>query len=276
MKKVVVLTMGAALLLSSCGTYTESGAYTGGMFGSIIGSAIGGISGGPRGSDVGTLIGMAGGAVVGAAIGSAADQRMQEERAARAEARAEARAQARAEAREHASHRGYDNRDFGRDGGRDDYGYDGYEGPADDRIDFQSGKGENEFRSQSVPAPVGLNAERDGISISNVRFVDGNGNDNVISSNELCKISFEVRNNTSRPIYNVRPQVIETSGNRHIRVSQGICVEQIAPKRGVRYTAMVKADGRLRNGTATFRVSVDNPATGRAVEIDNIEITTRN
>ena len=46
MKKVVVLTMGAALLLSSCGTYTGAGAYTGGMFGSMIGSAIGGISGG--------------------------------------------------------------------------------------------------------------------------------------------------------------------------------------------------------------------------------------
>ena len=271
MKKVVVLTMGAALLLSSCGTYTGSGAYTGGMFGSIIGSAIGGISGGPRGSDVGTLIGMAGGAVVGAAIGSAADQRVYEEQAARAEARA----QARAEARERASQRGYDNRDFGRDGGRDDY-Y-GYDGQADDRIDFKSGKEDKEFSSSSVPAPVGLNAERDGISISNVRFVDGNGNnDFAISANELCKISFEVRNNTSRPIYNVRPQVIETSGNRHISVSQGICVEQIAPKRGVRYTAMVKADSRLRNGTATFRVSVDNPATGRSVEIDNIEIMTRN
>lgn len=271
MKKVVVMTLGAALLLSSCGTYTASGAYTGSMFGSIIGSAIGGISGGPRGSDVGTLIGMAGGAVVGAAIGSAADQRVYEERAARAEARAEA--------RERASQRGYDNREFGKNGGNDDYygydGYDGYDGQADDRIDFKSGKDDNGFTSKSVPAPVGLNAERDGLSISNVRFVDGNGNnDNVISANELCKISFEVRNNTSKPMYNVRPQVIETSGNRHIRVSQGICVERINPGRGVRYTAMVKADSRLRNGTATFRVSVDNPA-GRTVEINNIEIITR-
>lgn len=265
--------MGAALLLSSCGTYTGTGAYTGGMFGSIIGSAIGGISGGPRGSDVGTLIGMAGGAVVGAAIGNAADQRVYEERAARAEARAEARAQARADAREHYRQQGFGNRQFGKDGGNDQY-Y-GNDGQADDRIDFESGKDNNSYTPNSATAPVGLNAERDGLSISNVRFVDGNGNDNQIGANELCKISFEVRNNTSRPIYNVRPQVIETSGNRHIRVSQSICVEQINPGRGVRYTAMVKADSRLRNGTATFRVSVDNPA-GRTVEIDNIEIMTRN
>ena len=271
MKKVVVLTMGAALLLSSCGTYTGAGAYTGGMFGSMIGSAIGGISGGYRGSDIGSLIGMAGGAAVGAAIGSAADQRAYEARAERAEARA----QARAEAREHARQRGYDNRQFGKDSGGDYDDYGPY-GEGDDRIDFNSGKGEGDFRQQSAPEPVGLNTERDGISISNVRFVDGNGNDNQISANELCKISFEVRNTSSKPIYNVRPQVIETSGNRHISVSQGISVERINPGRGVRYTAMVKADSRLRDGTAVFRVSVDNPATGRSVEINNIEIMTRN
>ncbi len=68
------MSLGAMLLLSSCGTYTETGATTGAWFGSIIGSAIGGLSGGPRGSDVGTLIGMAGGAIVGAAVGQAADE----------------------------------------------------------------------------------------------------------------------------------------------------------------------------------------------------------
>ena len=71
MKKPLILLFSSALLLSSCGTYTGSGAYVGGSFGSILGSAIGGIAGGPRGSDIGTIIGMAGGAAVGAAIGSA-------------------------------------------------------------------------------------------------------------------------------------------------------------------------------------------------------------
>ena len=78
MKKTLVVSLGALMLLSSCGTYTGAGAVTGGSFGSIIGSAIGGISGGWRGSNVGSLIGMAGGAVVGAAIGSAADRAEQQ------------------------------------------------------------------------------------------------------------------------------------------------------------------------------------------------------
>ena len=73
MKRICLVSVSALLLLSSCGTYTGMGAYTGGTFGSIIGSAIGGISGGRHGSDVGTLIGMAGGAMVGAAVGAAAD-----------------------------------------------------------------------------------------------------------------------------------------------------------------------------------------------------------
>ena len=74
MKKVILLMLCSSLVMSSCDTYTGSGAYAGGSIGSILGSAIGGLSGGPRGSDMGTIIGMAGGAVVGAVIGSQADQ----------------------------------------------------------------------------------------------------------------------------------------------------------------------------------------------------------
>ena len=77
MKKILLVSLGAVLLLTSCGTYTGAGAVTGGSFGSIIGSAIGGIAGGRHGSNVGTLIGMAGGAAVGAAVGAAADNAQQ-------------------------------------------------------------------------------------------------------------------------------------------------------------------------------------------------------
>ena len=68
------MTVGTVLLLSSCGTYTGSGAYTGSGLGAILGSAIGGLSDGPRGSDIDTIIGMVGGAVIGGAIGNQADK----------------------------------------------------------------------------------------------------------------------------------------------------------------------------------------------------------
>ena len=78
MKKVILFMLCSSLLMSSCDTYTGSGAYAG----SSIGSILGGLSGGPRGSDIGTIVGMAGGAMVGAAIGSQADKAQAEREAA--------------------------------------------------------------------------------------------------------------------------------------------------------------------------------------------------
>ena len=46
MKKIAVLLVFGAALLSSCGTYTGEGAYLGGGAGAVLGSAIGGIAGG--------------------------------------------------------------------------------------------------------------------------------------------------------------------------------------------------------------------------------------
>lgn len=82
MKKVILFMLCSSLLMSSCDTYTGSGAYAGSSIGSILCSAIGGLSGGPRGSDIGTIVGMAGGAMVGAAIGSQADKAQAEREAA--------------------------------------------------------------------------------------------------------------------------------------------------------------------------------------------------
>ena len=89
MKKVLLYGFCAVLLMSSCGSYEATGAYTGAQFGSIIGSAVGGLTGGWRGSEWGQLVGLAGGAMVGAAIGKAADENMQQ----RAEQRVMQRAQ---------------------------------------------------------------------------------------------------------------------------------------------------------------------------------------
>lgn len=63
MKKFAIISLVAVLTLSSCDSYTTSGAFLGGA----VGSAIGGMAGGWRGSDIGTLVGMATGAAVGAA-----------------------------------------------------------------------------------------------------------------------------------------------------------------------------------------------------------------
>ncbi len=64
MKKLGIIAATILILLSSCDSYTASGAMTGGL----IGSAIGGITGGHRGHDVGALVGAVVGATAGAAV----------------------------------------------------------------------------------------------------------------------------------------------------------------------------------------------------------------
>lgn len=231
MKKMMVWAVGATLLLSSCSSNTGAGAYTGAQFGSILGSAIGGISGGPRGSDIGTIVGMAGGAVIGGAIGNAADQKARGKMD-----------------NDYPSNSGYDSSNSGFDSTNS----------GDDRIDFDGGDaatGNYEYKQPSSPADNVYTHSAPTVEIRNARFIDADGDD-TISRGEMCKVVLEIYNNGLQPIYNVVPTVAEMTGNRHIYISQPICVEKIGAYKGVRYTAMVKADNRLKYGTIKLCCSV--------------------
>ena len=199
MKKLVVLSLGAALLFSSCGTYVETGATTGGWFGSIIGSAIGGIAGGPRGSDVGTLIGMAGGAVVGAAIGQAAEEAQQK--------KMEEYQQRRIERGHGPENRGYDTRDY---------------------------------EVLEIRRPMLMDTNRD----------------QILSRGEEGRVVFEIFNTSTKPVYRITPSVTEVTGNKHIEISDNVMIESIEPGKGIRYTALIRADNRLKDGEAVFRIGV--------------------
>ncbi len=221
MKKMLILSLSALLMLSSCGSYEAAGAFTGAHFGSVIGSAIGGITGGWRGSDVGTLIGMASGAAVGAAIGAAADNAEANRQAARYDRRAGL------NTRQHA----------------DDSGFDP-QGRGDDRIAFD---GADMTSSYSTVPPL--------LEISHVRLVDAT-HDGQLVRGESAHIVFEIYNPSSMPVYSVQPSVREVTRNKHIHISENILIECIQPKQTIRYTAQVKADNRLRDGEAIVRVAV--------------------
>ena len=298
MKKVFVYAMAGALLMSSCGSYTASGAYTGSMLGSILGSAIGGLNDGPRGSDWGSILGMAGGAVVGAAIGNAAD-RAQEERVQQKRAEVQNRI-----ARKSGGNYGrYDNDNYGSYGsgnygsygngaGYDsDYNYgqlNGSNGNAveydpsnsgDDRIEFKSGNGNN-FNDASTGA-VGSSFSSStsnldtstGLVVSNVRILDDNRNQQL-ESNEVMRLVFEVRNFTNRPLRDVRPHVVEVTGAKNIFVSPDARVESLAPGKGIRYTAMVKAGKRVKNGEIVLRVQATQGNGQLQSNVEEISIPT--
>ena len=113
--------------------------------------------------------------------------------------------------------------------------------------------------SQSVDASrveqIYGNAKSDGkLTIRNVRFADSNG-DGMLSGDEIGRVSFEIYNETAAPIYNFDPSVVEAEANKRIYISPSVRVENIMPGQGLRYTATVKADRRIKDGEIRLLVS---------------------
>lgn len=275
----MILVACSSLLLSSCDTYTGSGAYMGSSIGSILGSAIGGLSGGPRGSDIGTIVGMAGGAAVGAAIGSQADQQHQRDMDQYRRDKAERMAQRRS-SQQRNSQQQYDYSSGGNYNNNEVFDS---TNSGDDRLyDFNSKDYTGDYSAQqpttSMPSArveeLGANySYSPNLEIVNARFVDSN-EDNTLNRNETCKLIFEVMNRGNNPVYDIVPTVVETTGNKHIYISPSIHIERIDPGKGVRYTAMVKADNRLKDGNARFCVSVIHG--GEAIsKVNEFNIPTR-
>ena len=239
MKKTLLVSVSALLLLSSCGTYTGMGAYTGGTFGSIIGSAIGGITGGRHGSDVGTLIGMAGGAMVGAAVGAAADNAQQREYE-----QYKADRQQRMEERQ-------------RNYGGQVQSQSSYDDQADSGFD-PSGSGDDRlygFGEDFGTVPALKSDKLADIEIRHPRLLDAS-RDNELTRGEEARMVFEIYNNSAEPAFQVQPSVMEVTGNKHIRISENVLVECIQPGKGIRYTAVIKADNHLKDGEAVIRIGV--------------------
>ena len=263
MKKVLIFSLSVVVVLSSCSTYAGSGAVTGGSLGSILGSAIGGIVGGVRGSDIGSIVGMAGGAIIGASTGAKADRCAKEEVYDHYERVQQRKA---CEKRNRAEYDYYNHTyDYGRSGSADGSGFDNTNS-GDDRIyDFQSSDytGSYSVAQPNTKAPAESSVDKlagnyqytPNIEIVNARFVDDN-QDGVLSRNEVGKIIFEVINRGNKVISDVQPSVLETTGNAHIYVSPSIHIESIAPGKVVRYTALVKADKKLKNGMTRFALTV--------------------
>ena len=280
MKKGSVIMMGAALLVSSCTTGAGAGAYAGSSLGSVLGSAIGGIVGGPHGSDVGTIFGMAGGAVVGGALGDAAEKKQAQEQH---EVLSRRNQRIQREKAQHRSAQQYDDDTYA-SGNSTNYVGDDFDpsqmvdnsNSGDDRIDFgaPSSSGANATMGnapmsnapmsnapsrQSVDASrveqIFGNAKSDGkLTIRNVRFADSNG-DGMLSGDEIGRVSFEIYNETAAPIYNFDPSVVEAEANKRIYISPSVRVENIMPGQGLRYTATVKADRRIKDGEIRLLVS---------------------
>ena len=161
----------------------------------------------------------------------------------------------------HGNNYGYDNQGSDYSGS----GFDANNG-GDDRIyDFKGSDYSGNYSAKLPDVNMPMQSSVDNlaenlkytpdIEIKNARFVDDN-QDGKIERGELSKVIFEVYNRGNHTLYDVVPTVVEATGNRHIMISPNMHVESIQPGKGIRYTALVKADNRLKDGNAQFCVSV--------------------
>ena len=283
MKKIPAYLLCALLMLSSCGTNThaEQGAANGAVFGSIFGSVLGGILGGPRGSDIGTLGGMVGGAVLGGSVGAAVDKAEQRDRYPRGGYERPRRDAGNGDTGRYDDTRVYD----------DGSGFDPSNG-GDDRITFDASPSDGyptdggdvyttvqprtvslEQLSRTVPEGSGVRFNRL-IEIRNASFVDADG-DGVMRRGEQCKVSFDIMNRFSESLIDINPIVAETTGNTHIHISPSVKIERIPPGRGMRYTAVVYGDSKLKDGEAVIKVCVVQGGSEIGSQVEEFHIATK-
>lgn len=229
MKKNITSILVIALMLSACSS-PESGAINGASFGSIFGGALGGIIGGPRGHNIGTMVGLITGGAGGAAVG----------------------AQQRAERRERALTRAEDERQR----------YEQTEPVQPQRRSTMRKRNRNRDipneRYDATPIDVAnepATTSASPLQLRNLRFIGENGNQ-TIDRGETCQVVFELANSTGRTINNIVPYIHELNGNEHLAISPSTRIESIANGDAIRYTATIRADNKLKEGTAVFRIAV--------------------
>ena len=112
------------------------------------------------------------------------------------------------------------------------------------------------------------------VEIRNAHIEDSN-KDGLLQAGEECQVMFDIMNHSSQTLYNVQPVVLEVSSNKDIHISPNLMVESIAPNSGVRYTATILADKKLKDGKAVIRVGVMVGKTEITSQLKEFTVETR-
>ena len=121
-----------------------------------------------------------------------------------------------------------------------------YQQGSDDSGFDPMGRGDDRIMIEPAEAPLEIR----NAMITEMRH------DGVLTRGEECTVMFEIMNTSDAPIYDIQPFVEDATGNKHINISPNLRVESIAPRQGIRYTATVLADKRLKDGEIIVRIGV--------------------
>lgn len=210
-----ILALCSALLLSSCAT-TNSNQFGAVATGASLGGMFGSSIGGLMGGPRGADKGTIAGMVIGGAIGAATTAQKKKGKAPTIK----------------------------------DYNYeadDAYNGTGKNS-DVQYGT----YNSPQYQSPYAQHSEVMDLEVSNIHFLDDNNNQRL-DNNEKAFIVFDIRNTSSKTLYNITPNL--TCNSKRIVISAPATVASLLPGQAIRYKASVIAVRRLKQPHVQFSIS---------------------
>lgn len=210
-----ILALCSALLFSSCAT-TNSNRFGAVATGASLGGMFGSSIGGLLGGPRGADKGTIAGMVIGGAIGAATTAQKKK----------------------------------GKVPTTKDYNYntdDAYNGTGKNS-DVQYGT----YNSPQYQSPYAQHSEVMDLEVSNIHFLDDNNNQRL-DNNEKAFIVFDIRNTSSKTLYNITPNL--TCNSKRIAISAPATVASLLPGQAIRYKASIIAVRRLKQPHVQFSIS---------------------
>lgn len=102
---------------------------------------------------------------------------------------------------------------------------------------------------------ITFSSEASPLEIRNAMIVESN-HDGVLTRGEECTVMFEIMNTSDKTVYDIMPLVEDATGNKHVNISPNLHVESIAPHQGIRYSATIVGDKKLKDGEIQVLVGV--------------------
>lgn len=94
------------------------------------------------------------------------------------------------------------------------------------------------------------------VEISNTRFFDENKNERI-NAGETCKLVFDIYNCCDEELHDIVPVVAFAQSTPNMRISPSEHIDVLAPGEGIRYTAMIQSNNKVRRGEAKIRITVE-------------------
>ena len=118
-------------------------------------------------------------------------------------------------------------------------------------------------RKQSAGVPddrVDLGLTGPGEPPLEIRYavIEESKHDGVLTRGEECKVRFEIHNTSDHTVRDIRPIVCDVTENKHVKISPNLLIESIGPREGIRYSATILADKKLKDGEIKVMVGVSH------------------